>query len=161
MSFDQPGLWWLAAAAVLGIAELLVPGVFLVFLALAAGIVGVATLAIGDLPPVAQAGAFMIWSVVTVLIGRRWYRDYPVTTDDPLLNDRVARLMGSTVTVVEAIQGGRGRVRVGDGEWPARGPDAAAGSPVMIIGSTEGSLLVEPTARQPGTFEHNGSTPIG
>lgn len=141
---DQPALWWLAAAAALGIAELLVPGVFLVFLALAAAIVGVTALVLADLPPIAQFGAFVAWSVVAVLIGRRWYRDYPVETSDPLLNDRLARLIGTTVTVVEPIAGGRGRVRVGDGEWPATGPDLPAGAQARIVGASGTVLTVEP-----------------
>ena len=144
MSLDSAGLWWLAAAAALGIAELLVPGVFLIFLALAAAIVGVAALALPDLSPAAQLGAFAVWSAIIVLIGKSWYRDYPVETSDPLLNDRVARLVGTVVIVVEPIEGGRGRVRVGDGEWPARGPDAAAGARVRITGGAEGHLTVEP-----------------
>lgn len=149
MSFDQPGLWWLAAAVALGFAELLVPGVFLVFLALAAAITGVATLALPGLSPEAQLGAFAVWSAVTVLIGKRWYRDYPVETSDPMLNDRVARLIGTTVVVTQAIENGRGRVRVADGEWPARGPDAAAGVRARITGAAEGHLIVEPLDRPP------------
>lgn len=35
--------------------------------------------------------------------------------------------VGETVTVVEAISNGRGRVKVGDGVWIAKGPDAAVG----------------------------------
>ncbi|WP_375285832.1 NfeD family protein [Sphingomonas sp.] len=144
MNFDEPGLWWLAAAAALGIAELLVPGVFLVFLALAAAIVGVATLALPDLSSAAQLGAFAVWSAIIVLIGKRWYRDYPVETSDPMLNDRLARLIGARVTVVEAIDGGRGRVRVGDGEWPASGPDLPVGAQARIVGASGTLLTVEP-----------------
>ena len=62
-----------------------------------------------------------------VLIGRRWYRDIPVDSTDPLLNDRVARLIGETVEVCEAIDGGEGRVRVGDGAWTAMVPTCAGG----------------------------------
>ena len=60
-----------------------------------------------------------------------------------LLNDRVARLIGQVVTVVEPIASGQGRVKVGDGEWLASGPDAPAGAKVRIIGGRGGSLDVE------------------
>jgi membrane protein implicated in regulation of membrane protease activity len=137
-------LIWLAAAVLLGVAELLVPGVFLVFLAIAAAIVGAATLALPDLPVAAQIGVFGMWSVVTVLIGRRWYQDYPVETSDPLLNDRARRLVGETVLVADPIVSGRGRVRVGDGEWPAAGPDAPTGARMRIVSVTAGIVQVEP-----------------
>jgi inner membrane protein len=81
-----------------------------------------------------------------VLVGRRWYRDYPVATSDPLLNDRAARLVGTVVTVEEAIRDGRGRVRVGDGAWPATGPDAAAGERVRVLAVRGGTISVEPIA---------------
>ena len=58
------------------------------------------------------------------MVGRRHYERNPVPSSDPLLNDRTARLIGQKVTVVEAIENGEGRVRVGDSVWAARGPDA-------------------------------------
>lgn len=138
------GAIWLALALLLGVAELLVPGVFLIFVAVAAGITGIATLALPDLPLAAQLASFAVWSGVTVLVGRRWYRDYPVTTSDPMLNDRAARLIGEIVTVEQAIEGGSGRVRVGDGMWPARGADAAIGAKLRVVEVENGVLSVEP-----------------
>lgn len=140
------GTLWLAVALLLGLAELLIPGVFLVFLAIAAAITGAATLALPDLPLAAQLGSFAIWSGVAVAIGRRWYRDYPVATADPLLNDRGGRLIGEIVTVEQAIDAGGGRVRVADGTWPARGPDTAIGAKVRVIAVDRGVLVVEPLA---------------
>ena len=62
---------WVVAAVALGIAELAIPGVFLIFLAIAAAITGLATFALPDLPLIVQGGSFAAWSVVSVLIGRR------------------------------------------------------------------------------------------
>lgn len=135
---------WLILALVLALAELLVPGVFLIFLAIAAAITGGALLALPDLPVAAQLASFAVWSGVIVLVGRRWYRDYPVATSDPLLNDRAARLIGEIVTVDQPIQSGRGRVRVADGVWPARGPDTASGTTMRVVEVEAGVLLVEP-----------------
>lgn len=137
---------WLGLAVILGIAELLVPGVFLVFLAAAAAITGVAVYVLDALPLAAQLGAFAVWSVVSVAIGRRWYSDYPVETSDPLLNDRAARMIGAVVVVEEAIAGGRGRVRIGDGTWPARGPDAATGERVRIVAVDGAVVEIEPVS---------------
>ena len=135
---------WLIAALALGIAELAIPGVFLIFLAVAAAMTGIAVLALADLPLAAQLASFAVWSGVAVLIGRRWYRDYPVATSDALLNQRTARMIGQSVTVDHAIEHGHGRVRVGDGSWPARGPDMTAGTEARIVAVADGVVVVEP-----------------
>jgi membrane protein implicated in regulation of membrane protease activity len=143
LALNAPVLWLLVAVLLAG-AELALPGVFLVFLGVAAAIVSAATFILPDLPIAAQLGAFAMWSVVAVLIGRRWYLDYPVDTSDPLLNDRSRRLVGETVIVADPIIAGRGRVRVGDGEWPAAGPDAPTGARMRIISVASGIVVVEP-----------------
>lgn len=135
---------WLIAALLLGIAELAVPGVFLVFVAVAAAIVGVALLALPDLPLAAQIGAFAVWSAVAVLIGRRWYRDYPVAGDAARLNDPAARLVGAVVSVERAIEHGSGRVTLGDGAWPARGPELPVGARARVVAVDAGVLVIEP-----------------
>ena len=140
----SPAAAWLALALVLGIAELLVPGVFLVFVAVAAAITGAIVLALPEAPLAAQLGAFAAWSAVAVLVGRRWYAESPVATTDPRLNDRAARLIGEMVVVEQAIVDGRGRVRVGDGSWPATGPDLPVGGRARIIAIDGGILRVEP-----------------
>jgi membrane protein implicated in regulation of membrane protease activity len=42
-----------------------------------------------------------------------------------------------------AIENGAGRVRVGDGVWNARGPDAPAGASVVIVAADGTCLTVE------------------
>lgn len=138
-----PGGAWLIAAVVLGIAELAAPGIFLVFLAIAAAITGLALLVLPALPLAVQIASFAAWSAAAVAIGWRWYRDYPVDSADALLNDRAARLVGTTVVVETPIAGGVGRVRVGDGSWPARGPDAAAGDRLRVVAVEDGVVLVD------------------
>ena len=132
MNFDQllavPGLAWLILAALLAIAELLVPGVFLVFIAAGAAVTGIVTLLVPAFDLVFEVFLFAGASAAAVAVGRRWYRTNPVPSEDPLLNDRVARLIGQVVTVVEPIVAGQGRVKVGDGEWLANGPDTPAGA---------------------------------
>ncbi|WP_375403961.1 NfeD family protein [uncultured Sphingomonas sp.] len=139
---------WLIAALAFALAELAAPGVFLVFVAVAAAITGVMLLALPDLPVIGQLAAFAAWSGVAVTVGRRWYHDNPVATDDALLNDRAARLIGEVVTVTAAIDNGRGRVRVGDGAWPARGPDAPVGARVRVV-AVDGATLVVEKAGEP------------
>ena len=139
-----PGLAWLILAALLAIAELLAPGIFLVFIAAGAAVTGIVTLLVPNFDMVFEVFLFAASSAAAVAVGRRWYRKNPVPSADPLLNDRVARLIGQVVTVVEPIASGQGRVKVGDGEWIATGADAPAGAQVRITGAKGGSLDVEP-----------------
>ncbi len=139
----EPHLWWLLAAILLAGAELLVPGSFLIWIAAAAALTGVATLAT-DMPLAFQFVLFALLSAGSVLAGRRLYARAEAQSGDPHLNDRAARLVGQTVLVVTAIEHGRGRVQVGDGVWPAQGPDAEVGSRVKITGAQGTCLRVEP-----------------
>ncbi|WP_420141289.1 NfeD family protein [Sphingomonas sp.] len=134
---------WLVGGVVLAIAELAVPGIFLIWIGAAAILTGFATMAFG--PPLpAQLGLFAALAVLAVYLSRHVLDRVPIISDDPLLNEGTARLIGRVVTVVEPIERGEGRVRVGDGVWTATGPDASAGTRVEIIRAIGARLVVEP-----------------
>jgi len=151
MSFVDvdPAWYWLIGAALLAITELAVPGVFLVWIAAAALLTGLVTIVTGIAVP-AQFVLFGISAIAMVVLGRQAYARMDHRTSDPLLNDRGARLIGQTVTVVGAIENGEGRVKVGDGIWSARGADAPEGARVRITGTQGACLLVEPVDALPG-----------
>jgi membrane protein implicated in regulation of membrane protease activity len=134
--------WWLALAVLLGIGEIVTPGVFLIWVATAAAITG----GLAVLLPVPLAVQFLMFAALclaSVWLGRRWYRDNPVASQDPMLNDRATRLAGRSVIVVEPIVGGEGRVKLDDGTWTARGPDAPAGTQLTIIAAEGAQLTVD------------------
>jgi membrane protein implicated in regulation of membrane protease activity len=137
------GALWLAGSLVLAIAEIIAPGFFMIFLASGAALTGIAVLIIPGLPLILQVLLFALFTAAAVGLGRRWYSRGPATAD-PLLNDRAARLIGTTVEVCEPIVAGKGRVKVGDGAWTAEGPDAVRGATVRITGANGNVLLVEP-----------------
>jgi membrane protein implicated in regulation of membrane protease activity len=141
----EPQWLWLVAAAILGIAELAAPGIFLIWVALAATLTGLVTALLGVTLPF-QLLVFALFSMLSVQGGRHWYLKNPVPSSDPLLNDRAARLVGKSVTVIDAIRNGSGRVKVGDSVWNASGPDAAAGAFVRVVGAEGTCLRVEPEA---------------
>ena len=138
----EPHWFWLILAALLGSAEILVPGFFLIWLGIAALITGLAAWFL-PISVTVQGLLFAALAVASVYAGRRWFAQNPIESDDPKLNDRGARLAGEIVTVVEAISNGRGRVKVGDSVWNARGPDTASGGQVRVIGADGAVLLVE------------------
>jgi len=142
----DPHWWWLIGAALLGILELVVPGVFLIWLAAAAALTGFAALLLG-LPLAFQFVLFALLAMGSVYVGRRIYAANPIDSSDPLLNDRAGRLVGESVLVIEAIENGSGRVKVGDSVWPARGPDAAVGTRVRVVGVDGSRLRVQPADR--------------
>jgi membrane protein implicated in regulation of membrane protease activity len=144
---------WLIAAAVLASAEILAPGVFLIFLAGAAALTAVAA-AIG-VPFAFQLGLFPLFALGSVWFGKRWYNRNPVASSDPLLNDRIARHIGETVVVVTAIEGGSGRVKLGDSVWNARGPDAGIGARVRVTGAQGTCLKVEPAGDSAPRIDSN------
>jgi inner membrane protein len=137
-----PYWWWLIAAVALGILELLAPGFFLVWMGVAAAVTGI-IVALLPIPLPWQLGLFALLAFASVFAGRLYYARNPVPTSDPNLNARATRLIGRTVTVESAIENGAGRVRVGDGVWNARGPDAPAGASVVIVAADGTSLTVE------------------
>ncbi|WP_394730601.1 NfeD family protein [Altererythrobacter sp. GH1-8] len=134
---------WITLGLVLAALEMLVPGVYLIWLALAAIATGLLTLGIGLGFPV-QIVVFVSLSLIAAFSAKRFLRDSPIESSDPLLNQRGGRLVGETAIIVQAIDGGTGRLKHGDSEWIARGPDLPVGSRVRIIGSAGVELIVEP-----------------
>ena len=145
MNGIEPHWAWLIAAAVLAGAELVVPGVFLIWVAAAAALTALATLLFGLSAPF-EFALFGLFSLASVYFGRRWYAANPVESSDPLLNDRASRLIGETVIVVGRIENGRGRVAVADTVWNARGDDAPVGTRVRVVAVEGTCLKVEPLA---------------
>ncbi len=136
---------WLIVGLTLAALEMIVPGVYLIWLAVAA--LAIAALAFVSEPPLAmQIIAWVSLSLIFAFSAKRWLRDRPIISSDPLLNNRVGRLVGETALVTRAIENGSGRVKVADGEWIARGSDVDVGAQVRIIGSRGAELLVEPVA---------------
>ncbi len=132
---------WGIVAVVLAIGEIIAPGVFLIWLALAAALTAGLTL----LLPIGEAFqvlAFAIFTALSVSGGRLWYLARPVEPTDTMLNDKTARMMGRSVIVTETIIHGQGRVRVDDSSWQATGPDAEIGTHMMIAGVDGTTLIV-------------------
>jgi membrane protein implicated in regulation of membrane protease activity len=142
-SLDAPYAW-LALGLVLAVAEIVIPGVFLIWLAGAALIVGVLTWFLPIGVPL-QIVIFSVLAIVAVFTGRRYLAANPVVPADPLMNDRGGRLVGEIVVVTSAIEpGSAGKVRCGDSEWLAKGPPAAIGARMRVTGHQGAVLLVEP-----------------
>jgi membrane protein implicated in regulation of membrane protease activity len=143
--FPILGQWtWFVGAAILLILELVSPGVFFMWLAIAAALTGIADLVFG-LPWQAELLLFAALSVVAVFSGRRFYKGPGMEpADNPYLNRRQMGYVGRTFTLREPVVDGRGRLTIEDTVWEIEGTDLPAGTRVKIIAVSGMSLIVEP-----------------
>lgn len=139
-----PWNWMVLGLLLLG-AEVLVPGFFLIWIGIAAVIVGAVSLALWDAgfwTWQIQVLVFLAVAVVAAFAGRAVMKRSDVS-DEPLLNQRSAQLVGKTATLQEAIVNGQGRIKIGDTTWSVSGPDLDAGTRVRVTGSSDMKLTVE------------------
>ena len=141
---SQSNNWsWFILAAVLVLAELILPGLFLLWIAVAAAIMGVFML----LLPVAltwqiQLLVFTALSVAVIYAGKRYFSygngDAP---DNNGLNKRGRRLVGSVITVDKITSSDRGKARVGDSFWTISGNNLVVGAEMQVV-DLEGNVLI-------------------
>ena len=146
--FTELGPWnWMVLGFVLLILEILVPGVFLLWIGIAAILVGALTLQLAHAAFwvwQAQVVLFLILSVISAYVGHRVMAKTGGESDQPLLNRRAEQLIGRTATLAEPIAEGRGRIRLGDTFWLVTGPDLPVGARVRVIAVKDMELVVEP-----------------
>ncbi len=142
-SLDEVNAWtWWIIAAVFGILELVAPGIFFIWLAAAAAVVG-ALIAVVEVPLTVQVALFAVLSVVAVWASRRYLSRHEIQSDHPLLNQRAQSYVGRTFTLDQPIHNGRGKIRIGDTLWLVQGPELPAGTSVHVTGADGGILTVE------------------
>ena len=128
---------WLIAGLILLMVEMLAPGVFMMWLGLAAIGTGMVTLS-ADIGFELQVVTFAVFSAISLAVGLRLRR--PQTR----LNTQSAGLAGRLATAL-VFQGREGRVRVGDSDWAARVPtDVRPPEPGarLRVEGVEGTVLI-------------------
>lgn len=145
---DELGPWsWMVLGMLLLAVEILAPGFFLLWIGLAALIVGAISLMFWD-------AAFWSWHVQVVVFltlalaaayaGRRIMAGREAESDQPLLNRRSEQLVGRTATLTEPIREGYGRIQLGDTLWRVSGPDLPVGARVKVVSVSDLELVVAP-----------------
>jgi inner membrane protein len=130
--------WWILAA-LLAAVEALAPGIFFIWFGAAAAIVGLAALILPGMGWEIQVFLFAILAAVAVFIGRRFLHRR-MESPDPALNRRGERYIGRQFSLETAIVNGRGSIKVDDSVWRAEGPELPAGRRVKVVGA-EGTVL--------------------
>lgn len=135
-------LWWILALLLFA-GEVLVPGFFLLWIGIAAAVMGLIMLVFPGLGLLAQAVLFAILAFASCMVWWRWLRPRLGRNDDPAadtLSRRGAQMIGRRYVLVEPIVNGRGKARVGDSQWLVEGPDLPLGAEV-VVESVDGSTL--------------------
>lgn len=130
---------WILLGLVLMGAELVLSGVFLVWLGTAAMVTGV-EVAVVPMPWQAQLVLFAVLAVAFVVMAQKRMTGRPNA-----LNRGARDLIGREFRLDAAIAGGVGRVRINDTLWRVAGPDAPAGTRVRVTG-IDGTVLTVTTA---------------
>jgi inner membrane protein len=139
-----PWSWWIVGLVFLGL-EIVIPGVFLLWIGLAAIVVGALSLGFWNAAFWGWQLQLLIFAVLGIafaLAGRR-ISGANAESDQPMLNRRIEGLVGRTATLEEPISEGKGRIRLDDTTWIVQGPDMPAGARVRITTAQAGGLTVE------------------
>lgn len=138
--FVTLGTWnWLIVGLLLIGVEVLAPGVFMLWLGVAALLVGLLSFAV-DLHWQTQILLFAVFAAAAVPVWRRLARRSKAETSNPFLNRRSDALVGRVFTLEKPIQDGSGTVRIDDTIWRVTGPDTPAGSRIRVV-KADGAML--------------------
>jgi inner membrane protein len=141
---EQLTYWhWLILAAILIILEMFAPGAFLLWIGIAASVVGAVLYFVPGMSWEFQFILFSLAAVGSILAWRGYRSKHPVTTDEPTLNRRGAQYVGRVFTLDTPIVDGIGKIRVDDSTWKIEGADCPAGTKVKVVGIENTVLKVE------------------
>ena len=134
-------LWWILALLLIA-GEVMMPGYFLLWLGIAAAAMGVLLWLVPGMGLLLQAVLFAMLALAACLAYARWLRPRIErrAPGSDRLNRRGEQMIGQRYELVEAIVNGRGKVRVGDGQWLVSGPDLPLGSTVEVV-AVDGTTL--------------------
>ena len=135
---------WLILGLLLLVGEMVVPGIYLLWLGGAAVLTASFTYFAGDLTFLTSVIVFVGTSVAAILLANRTAYAKAQIPGEGIVNLRGNQHVGRRYEVVEAIKNGRGRIKVGDSQWSAEGPDCAVGEMVEVVSVDGACMLVEP-----------------
>lgn len=140
-------LWWLLGLLLI-VLEVALPGYFLLWIGIGAAATGVLAWLLPGLSLLLQALAFAVLALLACAIYAFALRPRFRHDDSASLrlNRRGAQLVGQRYVLIEPIVNGRGKARVGDGEWLVRGPDLPLGATVEVLGVDGNTLQVRAAA---------------
>jgi inner membrane protein len=137
-----PWFWWIVAGVLL-LLEMLMPGFFMLWLAVAAALTAVADM-IFHFSWAGEAFTFAGLSMLTVLASWRFVMgSRNMKSESPHLNQKHAGFVGRSFILEKAIVNGTGKIRVEDALWDVDGPDLPSGARVKVTGVDGLRLMVK------------------
>jgi hypothetical protein len=125
--------WWVIAAVFLGV-EMLTTTFFFLWIAIAAAVTGALSFIMPALGFNVQLFIFAVLGVASVVVWKHYMLKNSVESDHPHLNQRGAQYVGKNFILIEAIENGRGRIKVADSTWRVEADeDCPEGATVKII----------------------------
>ena len=113
-------IWWIVAAGVLAVADLLTGGTLILLMIAGGAAAGGLASALGA-PPAASVGIFALVSVACLAIVRPIARRHMRTPR--AVRTGVAALVGAEAVVLEVVDGRDGRIKLAGEVWSARSYD--------------------------------------
>lgn len=141
--FELTHWHWFILMVVIGVIEMMSLSMYLIGPAIAAGLVGLVKLIYPELSLFASLMLFSFLTVAMTYLARFFLKNTKEGEQELGLEANGSEYIGRTFALESDVVNGTGRVKVGDGAWNARGPDASAGSKIRITGVQGNALLYE------------------
>ncbi len=145
MAENADWLWW-SVGVVLLAGEMVLPGVYLLWIGVASLVTGVVAWVVPEWGFEVHGMVFAAMATISVYLGNRYFYQKTGAIEDAEVNVRRKKLVGRTFEVVEPIKNGSGHVQVGDSRWLAQGPDLEKGA-LATVTSVDGTVLVVEAAK--------------
>ena len=135
--------WWILACLML-VLEMVLPGIIFLWLSVAAAAVGLVVLLVPDISVEIQLIAFGVFSVLSFVIGRRFFRPGISGANEQDVSSASSSLVGKTTVLTEKTTNGRVRQSVYGSSWVLKSDeDLAKGQKVRVCGIEGSMLLIE------------------
>jgi membrane protein implicated in regulation of membrane protease activity len=142
-SFLQPAAWWFIIGFIFLLLEFVVPGFILFFFGVGAWLVAILLL-LFDISLNTQLIVFLIASIATVLLFRKWLRNllWNKKSNSPEIEDDFVGKQAVAESIISSSH--NGRVQFKGSSWNAKSADTIApGDSVQIIGTDSITLIVK------------------
>src|SRR5438045_3029356 len=117
MQMSSVVYFWFGVGLLLVMLEMAAPGVFLLWIGIAALLMGFVMLLFPALGALTQSLVFALLAVASIQAYRKLVKPHERKSDQPLLNQRVAQMVGRTFVLEQPIANGTGKVRLNDALW--------------------------------------------
>jgi inner membrane protein len=141
MTLDQifvPWYWIIAGTVLMGL-EILIPGVFVLWIGLGALVVGIFLMLFPEAPLAWQLVLFAAAMLSSIAAGFVIQRRAPAAGDNEL-NQQLDALRGHHFEAIGDFSGGYGRLRVRDGSYAAVSEDAIKEGEFAVVVGIDGDM---------------------